>query len=397
MTSSPRRMLTTGEAAAHLGVKPATLYAYVSRGLLSSVRGADGRSSLFDPDELNQLSSGPRRSGAARAGPFIVRSQITEIRDGTLFFRGRDAIELARDEPTELTARWLWNATPDRSPFAGSRDAIEMAAGVAMSLPASVRTIDCIRTVVSVLSAADPLRADLRPGAVTATAAGMMAALVEALPARAAPPHDSAERRLSERLAPKLASTAPQKAAVTLDAALAVLADHELDAATLAVRVVASARAHPYAVVSAGLATLDSPTRTSATAALHRALVESEYEGSAPVLSRLLDEQRRLPGFGSPHYPDGDPRARLLLDTLASAPPDARRWDLVNEFLAATERGIPVPPNVDFALAALSYTAGMRADAGEAVIALSRIIGWIAHALEEYDEEPERFRIGRRT
>jgi len=188
----------------------------------------------------------------------------------------------------------------------------------------------------------------------------------------------------------KMAAQAGSVAA--LDAALVLLADDDLGPSTLAARVAASTRAHPYAVVAAGLAALDGPRHGSASAAIHRALVEAEREGSGSVLARLLTEGRSLPGFGHLRYPAGDPRGRALLDQLAVSPPDASRWELVNDFLATSGRGTPVPPNMDFALAALSFTAGMAADAGEAVLALARFAGWIAHALEEYAEEPERYR-----
>jgi citrate synthase len=49
-------------------------------------------------------------------------------------------------------------------------------------------------------------------------------------------------------------------------------------------------------------------------------------------------------------------------------------------------------PNVDLALGALTWLAGMPPDAGEAIFAIARTGGWIAHALEEYQEPPLRFR-----
>ena len=99
----------------------------------------------------------------------------------------------------------------------------------------------------------------------------------------------------------------------------------------------------------------------------------------------------RCPGFGHPLYPDGDPRARCLLDLLAPLL-GTRDTRLVDETLAAAAITSPQAPNVDFALAALAFSAGMSADAIEAIFALARIAGWIAHALEEYAETPLRFR-----
>jgi len=383
-------LITTEQAARRLGVKPATLYAYVSRGLLVSIRGADGRTSLFDPDEVDRLITRPRRGRTPRSAAFTVHTRLTDVRDGRLFYRGVDACTLAGIQPIEAVARWLWTGALDDAPFVAPVHTVELARRLAAALPRA-RTVDRIRTVIAAVAATDPLRADLRPDAVAATAGGLLAAVVDGLPERHEQREDSA--RLASRLWSKLAPDAPPPGSVAaLDAALVLLADHDLGPSTLAARIAASARAHPYAVVAAGLATLDGPRHSGASTAIHRALTDAEREGSGTVLSRLLSEGRRLPGFGHLRYPQGDPRGRAMLDRLATTPPDRSRWDLVAEFLAASARGTPVPPNIDFALAALSFTSGMDADAGEAVFALARTTGWIAHALEEYAEEPDRFR-----
>jgi len=382
-------LISTEEAARRLGVKPATLYAYVSRGLLASIRGADGRTSRFDPDEIDRLITGPRHGRTSRSGSLTVHTRLTDIRDGRLLYRGLDAAELAGREPFEAVARWLWTGGLDAAPFVAPAQAVTLARRLSTALPRSARLLDRIRTVVAGVASADPLRADLRPEAVAATAAALLAAVVDGIPPRGDAPEPDAAARLARRLWPKLTATpAAVESVATLDTALVLLADHELGASTLAARVAASARGHPYAVVGAALATLNG----GESASVHRALAEAEQEGSAAVLARLLAEGRRLPGFGHLRYPDGDPRGRALLDRLATTPPDRERWQLVAEFLAASARGTPVPPNADFALAALSFTAGMAGDAGEAVFAVARTVGWIAHALEEYGEESQRFR-----
>ena len=83
------------EAAERLGIKQASLYAYVSRGVLSRRREADGRTSMFDADEVQELArkGRPRRSG----GPaeLVIESAVTEITDSTLRYRGHDATDLA--------------------------------------------------------------------------------------------------------------------------------------------------------------------------------------------------------------------------------------------------------------------------------------------------------------
>ncbi|MDG2040344.1 MAG: citrate/2-methylcitrate synthase [Ilumatobacter sp.] len=87
---------------------------------------------------------------------------------------------------------------------------------------------------------------------------------------------------------------------------------------------------------------------------------------------------------------------REQLDRLAGADLNQRRMDVVASLISLTSERIPVAPNVDFALGALTYIAGMPPDAGEVIFAIARTAGWLAHALEEYEETPIRFRpVGR--
>src|SRR6478752_10762553 len=90
--------LTSQEVADRLGVRVETVYAYVSRGLLSSTRAAGGRGSTFDPDEVEQLatSGGRRRAAPLRTwrGP-VVDTDITLIENGRLYLRGVDAVQLS--------------------------------------------------------------------------------------------------------------------------------------------------------------------------------------------------------------------------------------------------------------------------------------------------------------
>jgi citrate synthase len=96
------------EAAQRLGVKQETLYAYVSRGLLSRRRAEDGRSSLFDPAELDRLTDRGRPRRAAGTGDFVIESGLTEVADGRFKYRGMEVTKLALWRPFEEVAGWLW-------------------------------------------------------------------------------------------------------------------------------------------------------------------------------------------------------------------------------------------------------------------------------------------------
>jgi citrate synthase len=100
--------LTAAEAARRLGVKPATLYAYVSRGVLSRVRAPDGRTSLFGAEEVEQLARRGRPRRPAGVVDITVESAITEITGDSLRFRGLDVTRLAVSRTFEEVAELLW-------------------------------------------------------------------------------------------------------------------------------------------------------------------------------------------------------------------------------------------------------------------------------------------------
>jgi citrate synthase len=193
---------------------------------------------------------------------------------------------------------------------------------------------------------------------------------------------------LGERLWPALAgrpATAEQTRLLTT--LLIVLADHDLAASTLAARVAASAGANPYAVVSAGLGALDGPRHGTASTLAHRFLAEAIADPVAAIAERLRAGSP-IPGFGHRIYRTRDPRTALVLDLLGDVPARAA-VDAVVARLAGRPGGFP---NVDLALAAVMHAHDLRFDAGEAIFAVARTVGWIAHALEEYAEPGLRFR-----
>ncbi|MGW5350791.1 citrate/2-methylcitrate synthase [Streptomyces sp. NPDC004031] len=402
----------TREAARRLGVKPETLYAYVSRGLLGSRRVPGGRGSTFDPAEVAALAargrSGPggaeaagtgepgADSGGADGGWGRIRSGVTHIDTATTTysFRGVDAVALARAYGFEEVAEWLWTGrVRPGTRFTAPPEPLAAARAAAAALPAGSGPMDRMRVAVVAAGCADPLRFDLAPEAVLASARGLIPTLVDALPAAGgAPAADGGTT--AGRLWARLTAREPDPAALrALDTALALLVDHGLAASTLAVRVAASARAHPYAVVSAGLGALDGPLHGQASGLAHRMLREVLDRGSAgPVVAEYLRGGQRVPGLGHRLYRGEDPRARLLLARLAEVPGAANALAAARDTVDTVARHRPLHANVDLALAVLSVASGMPAEAGEAVFAVSRTAGWIAHALEEYAEPPLRLR-----
>jgi citrate synthase len=381
--------LTTREVAERLGVKRETVYAYVSRGLLTSRRGPGGRASTFDQAEVDALARRQRRSGAE-----AVRTRITLIaEDGRLYYRGVDVRELAMHFSFEEVADWLWTGrlTPGTR-FTTPPDALRAARQALAGLPPHSGLTDRLRVAVVAASLADPLRFDLSDEMVTATGRALIATLVDALPVVST--GDAAGGSIAARLWPRLtARPAGEPQLRCLDAALVLLTDHDLAASTLAARVAASARAHPYAVVSAGLGVLEGPLHGGSSALVHRMLVEVlDGRGAAGVVADHLRSGRRIPGVGHRIYRAEDPRVTLLFDLLESMPETAPALAAARQISATAAREVPLHANVDLALAVLSVSADMPAEAGELIFAVARTAGWVAHALEEYHEQPMRMR-----
>ncbi|MFD5872586.1 citrate/2-methylcitrate synthase [Streptomyces sp. NPDC060322] len=397
-TASDVPGLTTREAAGRLGVKPETVYAYVSRGQLTSRRTPGGRGSLFDAAEVDALArrTGRRDPPPSAAGELVFRTGITLIEPDRYFFRGVDATELARRYGYEEVAEWIW--TGELRPgvrFTAPAESLTAARRTAAALPRHSSSTDRLRAAVAAAAAADPLRFDLSPEGVLNSARGLLPTLVGALPTAGEADGDTgAGASLARRLWPKLSDRPADAAALAvLDTALGLLADHDLAASTLAARVAASTHAHPYAVVSAGLGALEGPLHGAASGSAHRMLAEVVGRGgAAPVVAEHLRAGRRVPGLGHRLYTGEDPRASALFALLDEVPQAAPAMAAARDVVATTARHTPLHANVDLALAVLSVTCGMPAEAGETVFAVSRTAGWIAHAMEEYAEAPLRMR-----
>ncbi|TDB96137.1 hypothetical protein E1267_41270, partial [Nonomuraea longispora] len=161
---------------------------------------------------------------------------------------------------------------------------------------------------------------------------------------------------------------------------------HELAASTLAARVAASARADPYAVVQTGLGVLGGPLHGGASYGAERLLAEvGEPCQAARVITDRVRRGERVPGFGHRVYNNGDGRGGALLDLVKEAAPGHERVAAGVAVLAEMRRRRLPERNIDFALAVLTAVGGMAAGAGEAIFAVARAAGWLAHAMEEYE------------
>jgi citrate synthase len=393
-----RNLLSADQASTRLGVQRATVYAYVSRGLLSRSVGDDGRTSWFDPDEVDALARrGRPRTRTERAGSVdvVLASGLTQIVGGHLRYRGHDVADLAATTSFEATAELLWaGSLPDGTvTWPAPRQELDAAVAATDTLPLSAPIAARLATAVAAVAAADEARGDLRPETVRRKARVLLGVLART----PAPVGTAADRTESTSVAaqlwPRLSPQRPTSARVgALDAALVLLADHELATSTLAARVAASTRANPFACVLSAIGALSGPLHGRAAIGTHRVLTEALATGdAAAAVDGALDSQERIPGLGHPLYDGVDPRAVVLLDRVdrIASPRAAATIDAVRR-IAVDATGEQA--NVDFALGALALAGAMPFGSTEGVFAIGRTAGWVAHVLEEYDERPLRFR-----
>ncbi|MFI1912631.1 citrate synthase [Nocardia sp. NPDC020380] len=383
---SDGRYLTTGEVAARLDIKPATVYAYVSRGLLTKVSTSDRRGSRFSEDEVARLARSRRPGSGPRGTLEDITSGISLLDHDQLYYRGHNVADLVAAYRVDSVADLLWTGdlSSASTQFTAPPEMLAITRAAVAALPPEARLTDRMRVAVAVAGSTDRLRFDLSPQGVLRVAGILLAVEVDAVNTV---PQDSGT--LAKRLWPALTDH-PAHTHI-LDTTLTLLADHGLAISTVAARVAASARVHPYGTVGAALGALDSQYHGGASTLAYRFLTEALTDPVGAVSERLRTGSQ-LPGFGHLVYRESDPRAELLLTMLRSVPaatPALEAIDTITAQLGASVAGVP---SVDLALAALMHAFEMRPDAGEAIFAVARTIGWVAHTLEEYAEPPMRFR-----
>jgi citrate synthase len=387
--------LTAAEAARRLGVKPATLYAYVSRGVLSRVRAPDGRASLFGAEEVERLARRGRPRRPAGVADITVESAITEITGDSLRFRGLDVTRLAISRTFEEVAELLWTGEfrSAREPWRARPAALAAGRAAQAALPAGTLPLERLQVIVPAMAATDPLRLQLDRSAVIAAGHNIIAGMVDCLPLDSdvsAGPEGPVAGRLWSRLCAGNGPGNEQRRPVpgmmhALSAALVLLADHELAASTLAARAAASVRADPYAVVGTGLGAMSGALHGGASLGAETLMAAASGPDDVPrVVAELLRRGEKVPGFGHFVYRGGDPRAILLLDLVRRAAPKSGQLAVADALFAEVRQKSLPEPNIDFAIAALVRVAGMVRGAGEAIFAVARTAGWIAHALEAY-------------
>ncbi|MFP3565494.1 citrate/2-methylcitrate synthase [Paraburkholderia sp. SIMBA_030] len=384
--------LTATEAAAALGISVPTLYAYVSRGMLRSVPDVQGKHRLYDATEVRRLAK--RKEDGKRAGKVaqkvldwgvpVLESSITLVADGRLLYRGHDAMELARIASLEDIAALLWACGATRITDAPPVPLATAQWAAWLKLWSDSTPLDRALVLLPAAAAQMPRVWALGRDAQLDTACAVMRLLAAAM-ISAAPSNEPLHRQLASAW-----NVRNRQQTGLLRAALVVCADHELNASTFTVRCITSTGTHLFGAVAGGLAALAGPRHGGETVRIAALLDEASRASDLDryLANRLARHEHGahgpvLPGFGHPLYPEGDPRARLLLDMLADCAPARSPLGEVHALARTVRDTTGAEPTVDFALAAIERVLGLPAGAAFTLFAVGRVVGWIAHAMEQ--------------
>ena len=358
--------MSAQEVMDRLNIRSQTLYAYVSRGRIEARAQADDpRKSLYRAADIVRLEARKARGRKAAAvaqetisfGEPILASAITTVQSGNLFYRGRNAAILSQTLSLEAVAMLLWDVENvdqgPRRPFplsgtTGKARAFSALAWAASeAAPSRGRHLDLLHIeALQILN----LVADAMVG------------------------HSDHQGPIHRRLAYYWGCD--QVGADLIRRTLVLLADHELNASTFAARVSASTGASLAAALLAGLCALSGPLHGGMAARVSSFMDEAARAGIERTLQASIERAMTVPGFHHPLYPEGDPRAKALLE--AFVPPTDYQ-----AVLTATKAATGKVPNIDFALAALASTLNLPEDAPFLLFAMARCAGWLAHAIEQ--------------
>ncbi len=388
--------LSGREAAALLGIKRETLYAYASRGLVRSEPGGPGHERRYSREDLERLKArrdarsghGPVAAGALRWGEPVLESALTAIEPAGPRYRGRLAAELAESSSFEAVAELLWSGIlPEpgpRWPITGIGLRI---ASLTALLPDDAPPLVTLALAVPALGAADPDRFNqgieperARARALILRMAALAGAGVDAAQVRQA----QTEPDVAGALLVSLGAQATPRARELMSRALILCADHELNVSAFAVRVAASAGADLHACVCAGLAALSGPRHGGVVDRIEALVSEvGKPERAREVVQERARRGEEIPGFGHPLYPAGDPRGALLLAAATEHAPRNPRLRIIQAIVDAMREAGREPATLDIGLASTGAALGLPPRTSVAIFAVGRAAGWLAHAFEQ--------------
>ena len=383
-----QRYMTAREAADTLGISITTVYAYVSRGLIrSEAVGSNTRTRRYYREDIEQLKRrqeqrhNPEKVAetALYFGAPLLESGLTLIEDGHYYYRGYDACKLATTHSIEQVASLLWTGDLDRripELYTDTAPLLNDKVEAVMDLVDPAPPFERFMTLLPIAALYDDTAYNLRPESITLTGARILRLMATVTTGH--PIEGDIATALQQAWHPQDTTTQH-----LFDMALVLCADHEMNVSTFTARCTASAGSTPYAAITAGLAALQGRKHGGSTARTMAMFREIKGDVQPGLLNRVKRGES-LPGFGHRLYPDGDPRAHLLLEKLAEAYPQSDIIMQGHEVSHEAYRLSGEYPNIEFALVIMALALNLPEGAPIALFALGRTVGWIGHIMEQY-------------
>ncbi len=325
---------------------------------------------------------------------------------GVLAYRGIDIHRLAEQSNFEETTYLLWNGrlpnAAELKQFGEELARARVLDGKIIDLlrtfPRQATPMEVLRTAVSALSCYDPDERDnthdanVRKSFRLTSQIAMLVALYDRI--RKGKPLVEADPSLSHsgNFLWMLNGEKPSDTATrTMDVALILHADHELNASTFAARVIAATLSDIHSAITGAIGALKGPLHGGANEAVMRMLFEIDKAGEDPVahVKAMLAAKKKISGFGHRVYHTEDPRAthlRRMSEELGRSANNSKWFDMsraIEKYILAEKK---LNANVDFYSASTYTTLGIDIDLFTPIFAVSRIAGWAAHVIEQLDD-----------
>jgi citrate synthase len=325
---------------------------------------------------------------------------------GILSYRGIDIHELAEHSNFEETTFLLWNGILPNglalrefsTQLALARSLDQRIIEMLKSFPTSATPMEVLRTAVSALSFYDADEKDNSHDAnvrkaynLTAQIAMIVAVYDRLRKGKEIVPPDRSLSHAGNFLWMLNGEKPSETATRTLDIALILHADHELNASTFAARVIAATLSDIHSAITGAIGALKGPLHGGANEGVMRLLLLIDKEGADPVeyVKGMLAARQKISGFGHRVYKTEDPRAthlRKMSEQLGKDAGNSKWYDMSRAIELYINQEKKLNANVDFYSASTYATLGIDIDLYTPIFAISRISGWAAHVIEQLDD-----------
>jgi citrate synthase len=325
---------------------------------------------------------------------------------GVLSYRGIDIHDLAENSTFEETTFLLWSGfLPNElqlrdfsTHLALARRIDQRIIGMIANFPREASPMEVLRTAVSALSLYDADEKDNSHDANVRKSFSLTAqiAMIVAIYDRLRKGLDIVppDRSLSHaaNFLWMLTGEKPSPTAVkTMDMALVLHADHELNASTFAARVIAATLSDVHSAITGAIGALKGPLHGGANEGVMRLLLTIDKAGADPVeyVKNMLAAKQKISGFGHRVYKTEDPRAthlREMSKQLGYDSGDPKWYEMSRAIELYINADKKLNANVDFYSASTYATLGIDIDLYTPIFAISRIAGWAAHVIEQLDD-----------